>query len=500
MQQFTYILSTTFTPTGDIVIHLPDPNPNKAHEMRKLIWDYVWDGQETGGHYEGLRSISLVPGTGMLVNGDSKQHNLLPRFPSVDNGGLKRGFSAGAGAITHHHNFTWMVEHDLEAGDEFFVDYGPGWFQERGFADTSTPKKWDVDFLRQHGYCLDNVVPGASLLEGAGRGAFASRDIHAGTIIAPVPVIALSKGSLETMKERTDGTVVKSEQLLKNYCYGHPDSDLLLYPYSHGINLVNHHSTKSNVKLRWWNDSSPYFNRTLLELQQSSRLMFELVATNPIKKGDEIYMDYGDEWDNAWQNHMESWRPDPNNFHVSAETMNNNDDFHVLRTENEQQLQPYPQDVFTSCYYRYSDNNLLKPNQKRSMVVWKPTNGMISLRNLRPCRIIQRDPMTNFTSSNNQVSSHIYTVIVMNRPGLKESERIPKGHVHVVSHVPRNAIVFSEKVYTSDQHLPDAFRKEIGWGFISFAVEKLKELTTISLLAATFCTDQSLCYEEENRQ
>mmetsp|Transcript_26940 Transcript_26940/g.55013 ORF Transcript_26940/g.55013 Transcript_26940/m.55013 type:complete len:477 (-) Transcript_26940:231-1661(-) len=464
MQQFTYIPSTTFTPTGDIVIHLPDPNPNKAHEMRKLIWDYVWDGQETGGHYEGLRSISLVPGTGMLVNGDSKQHNLLPRFPSVDNGGLKRGFSAGAGAITHHHNFTWMVEHDLEAGDEFFVDYGPGWFQERGFADTSTPKKWDVDFLRQHGYCLDNVVPGASLLEGAGRGAFASRDIHAGTIIAPVPVIALSKGSLETMKERTDGTVVKSEQLLKNYCYGHPDSDLLLYPYSHGINLVNHHSTKSNVKLRWWNDSSPYFNRTLLELQQSSRLMFELVATNPIKKGDEIYMDYGDEWDNAWQNHMESWRPDPNNFHVSAETMNNNDDFHVLRTENEQQLQPYPQDVFTSCYYRYSDNNLLKPNQKRSMVVWKPTNGMISLRNLRPCRIIQRDPMTNFTSSNNQVSSHIYTVIVMNRPGLKESERIPKGHVHVVSHVPRNAIVFSEKVYTSDQHLPDAFRKEIGLG------------------------------------
>ena len=46
-------------------------------------------------------------------------------------------------------------------------------------------------------------------------------------------------------------------------------------------------------------------------------------------------------------------------------------------------------------------------------------------------------------------------------PGLGKEERIPRGAMHVVNHVPRHAIRFSDKLYTTDQHLPSAFRHEI---------------------------------------
>ena len=441
--------------------------------MRRLIWDYIWDGQETGGHYEGMRAMSVVPGMGMLVNGEAKRHNIIPHFPSVDDGGLKRGISPGAGAVTHHHNFTWLVGHDLVAGDELFLDYGPGWFRERGFVDTAPPKKWEVSHLRQTGYCLDNIAPGPSLVKGAARGGFATRDLEKGSIIAPVPVIALSSASLEMIKERTDGSTVTSTQLLKNYCFGHPDSKLLLYPYSHGINLVNHHSSIPNAKLQWWAGSILYFNKTLLELQQSSQLMLELVATRPIKNGEEIYLDYGNEWAKAWKDHVDSWQAEPDNRHISAESMNNRkEEYFILRTEKEQQSHPYPADVFTSCYYSYSDYSsknhhpLSTTNSAptRSITEWKPTSRVISLRNLRPCLVIRRDIARTNVNNNGDSSSQIYTVRVMNRVGLAESERIPKGHAHLVTHVPRHAIVFSDKIYTSDQHLLNSFRKEIGLG------------------------------------
>jgi hypothetical protein len=51
---------------------------------------------------------------------------------------------------------------------------------------------------------------------------------------------------------------------------------------------------------------------------------------------------------------------------------------------------------------------------------------------------------------------------MLNRPGLDKHERIPNNEIHIVTHVPRAAIRFSDKPGTTDQHLPGAFRHEIG--------------------------------------
>eukprot|EP00581_Thalassiosira_minuscula_P018826 CAMPEP_0183717570 /NCGR_PEP_ID=MMETSP0737-20130205/11159_1 /TAXON_ID=385413 /ORGANISM="Thalassiosira miniscula, Strain CCMP1093" /LENGTH=297 /DNA_ID=CAMNT_0025947043 /DNA_START=32 /DNA_END=921 /DNA_ORIENTATION=+ len=160
---------------GDIVIHIADPNPHKAHGMKRLVWDYVWDGQETGGHYEGMHVTSAISGFGSLANGLSEGAALIRGMPSVDDAGLIRGYSPGAGAASHHHDLLWQANRDLSAGDELYIEYGAGWFEERGFESELPHQKRDVSFLRDVGYCLDNIVPGPSLIEDAGRGAFANR-------------------------------------------------------------------------------------------------------------------------------------------------------------------------------------------------------------------------------------------------------------------------------------------------------------------------------------
>jgi len=455
---------------GDVIIHISDTNTQHAHKMKRLIWDYLWDGQESNGHYEGIsRVFTASTGMGTLCNsGTLNNHNLMhTQQQSVDDGGLTRGKSPGAGATTHHYNSTFILTRNVVAGEELLLQYGNGWLKERGLdGDSTPPQKKTPKELRETGYCLDNISSGQSLIKDAGRGAFSTRRLDEGTIIAPVPLIPLSRSSLEMIKERQDGFIVQSTQLLQNYCFGHTNSSLLLYPYSHHVNFINHNSISPNAKLRWWQESYSYFNRSLLELQQSScsQLMLELVATRPIDKGEEIYIDYGEEWESAWLEHVKSWHPRKMDLeHVSSQMMNKDDSYDILPTHGEQQQmsrKPYPTDVFTSCYYQYSPVKSNRPTGQssspiKSVIEWK--NEMIASRNLRPCIILDRDKATGD-------DKYLYTVQAMNRPTLDKKDRIPKGHVHIVTSVPRHAIVFSDKTYTTDQHLEGAFRKGMSLG------------------------------------
>jgi hypothetical protein len=443
---------------GDVVIQITDPNPHTAAGMRRLVWDYLWEGQLLAGHYEGFQRVySAVPGIGSLANGRTKGYNAVGGYPAVGNLGLDRVFSPGAGAFTHYENYTWTASKDLDAGDEIFISYGEHWMNERSLTD-GTAWKRDVSDLRQFGYCLDNIIPGTSLIEHAGRGAFASRDLEQDSIIAPVPLLSLSRSSLEILKERQDGTVEKATQLLLNYCYGHANSSTLLFPYSNGVNMVNHHSAKANVKLRWLEGSE------LIPHSLNAKYMLEMVALRDISKGEEIYLDYGSDWEEAWKTHVDNWRPDPVDVKHYAHKMNTDANFSVIRTLEEQETNPYPDSIFTSCYYKLEPNAIDKlKTTKQSVGTYNPS--MIAPRNLRPCLVIQRRelPASSSREGKEEHNAMAYTVHVLNRPTLDAAQRIPRGHRHFVN-VPRNAILFSEKTYTSDQHLVDAFRKEIGLG------------------------------------
>jgi hypothetical protein len=115
----------------DIVIQVPDLNPYHADALRVLLFDYAWQGEETGGQYEGQRVYSFIPGFGMLANGHRHMYNAAQHYGSrIDNAGITRDKFPGAGSSSHYHEFEFRATSDVVAGSEILIDYGPNWFDE----------------------------------------------------------------------------------------------------------------------------------------------------------------------------------------------------------------------------------------------------------------------------------------------------------------------------------------------------------------------------------
>jgi len=301
---------------GDIVIQVPDAN----QELQKYISPLAWNGQETGGQYEGFQTVhSLVPGLGMMsrtttmtTSSSTVPPTLLPFVPRVDEGGLTRFDFAGSGAITHYHNYTWFFRRPISTGDEIYIENSLRRISSSSSATersgvpstttTTTTKGPSLEFLYSNGYCLDNLRPGKSRLKEAGRGAFATREISTGGIVAPVPVLPLTTTSLQTGYKPS----LAQEQLLKNYCYGNINSTILLFPYGPIVNLINHFP-EYNVRLQWSEASKKYLTQPI-SMESPPPLLMELVATKPIREGDEIYLHYGREWEEHWYQHKKRWK------------------------------------------------------------------------------------------------------------------------------------------------------------------------------------------------
>jgi hypothetical protein len=98
------------------------------------------------------------------------------------------------------------------------------------------------------------------------------------------------------------------KQLLLNYCFGHRDTSLLLCPYGLFTALINHSHQKPNAKIvwsknlrhpEWLNEPHHKWHKT-----DHAGLSFDLVALRDIEEDEEILIDYGEEWERAWQEHV----------------------------------------------------------------------------------------------------------------------------------------------------------------------------------------------------
>ncbi len=226
------------------------------------------------------------------------------------------------------------------------------------------------------------------------------------------------------------------------------------------VNYINHDSMRTNVELRWSSSKQhDIHNPKQMTVDDVKRmrhagLMLEFVATKSIQHGDEIFLNYGQTWEDAWYDHVQSWTP-PVDFekdHTLVYPYLYENVTEVIRTNAEQQTLPYPESFFTSCYYNYQPNK--SKNAQPNAIRWNETKTTIHDEYLRPCMILDR-----FEYNNGLTQEHLYTVGIQNRFGLNKKQRV-KGR-HIVSHVPRHAIRFSSKIYTTDQHLEGAFRHEI---------------------------------------
>lgn len=78
--------------------------------------------------------------------------------------------------------------------------------------------------------------------------------------MAPAPLVHFADKSTLDMYNTTvnkKNRIVKNSkellttQLIRNYMFGHPNSSVVLLPYSSNVAFINHHSSEFNARLQW---------------------------------------------------------------------------------------------------------------------------------------------------------------------------------------------------------------------------------------------------------
>ena len=324
-----------------------------------------------------------------------------------------------------------------------------------------------LDYLQTRGACADNLVMRPSTIQGAGRGAFAKRALTKGDVVAPMPLVKLHSDVL-LMLDRDDHTgevdpdsEVVGAQLLMNYVLGHSNTDYVFYPYGIGVNLINHATygtdKTANVRLVWsekeYHDQS-YLSRPIQEIDNLFVHIMDVVALRDIQENEEIFLDYGSDFDAELKQHQSQFEPDPKAPPKAAVLNQKNE---VVRTLKEQQNEPYPKFVSTICYVDdtsskavdwVNDNNKPRMALPEDLAFLDP-DSPLKIFNVTwdateiECQIIHRD----------DDDSELYVVRL-----LLGDENEDKPYIF---DVPRWSLMFLDQEYQSPLHNPKAFRHYI---------------------------------------
>ena len=150
-----------------------------------------------------------------------------------------------------------------------------------------------------------------------GKGLFAKKDFRKGDLVVVSPVLLLPKEHIESISD--------SSTVLMNYCIASPASSTVMFPFAWGA-VANHappHRANLEVELFWWNkaEEEEKTSATLTEL--SSRLSAQLDlgyrATRDIARGEEMFFDYGEEWQEEWTYFLADTREWSGRLHDNAE-------------------------------------------------------------------------------------------------------------------------------------------------------------------------------------
>ena len=312
---------------------------------------------------------------------------------------------------------------------------------EIGSAKFHTPTSIrSPEWLESKGLCMDNLKEGISNIPQAGRGAFATRFLPKGSFVAPMPLMHECKVDAFLSGGKT--------QVLLNYCFGHKSSTITLCPYGPLASLINHNKVKANVEIRWststklYSDEWLHMNKEELCNMGHSSLLFDVVAIKDIQQGEEVYFNYGQEWDDAWAQHIKNWIQPPDAKEYKSASMLNKED--MIRTIDEQKDNPYPDNVLLECFFKAPEEW-----EEINDAYYQNYSGYESYLDLHNCQILKREHPTYDTTI------VLYTASVYYQPDNGEHYNV------TVRNIPRNSIKFSDASYTSDMYLDNAFRHKI---------------------------------------
>jgi hypothetical protein len=347
-------------------------------EAETALLQYLWSSSVTGGFHEADQVANVLPGIGSLANYHALFQNAVAggltydattegsstayhNFSFIASTAIKAGDEIFVGpAFSFDRQASWKdyptseeyirtqelvdglvelrekhprwtdiewidilhrVQHEmlLSEGDQRLKHMLPQTLDDLLLAKKKGAMKYqlkdrDLGWIQQHGYCLDNIRQGSSTVQNAARGAFATRSIPKGSLVAPAPLIVVNASAFDLGHRGPDNQTV---QLLGNYCFGtHSSKDqFLLCPLSQ-IVLMNHRPGKPNAGIRWGKPSGNRKDADINLLLKSASeiqdlykeagakvnapLMFDIYALHDINEGDEIFLDYTLQWSDAY--------------------------------------------------------------------------------------------------------------------------------------------------------------------------------------------------------
>eukprot|EP00531_Pseudo-nitzschia_arenysensis_P009432 CAMPEP_0116142152 /NCGR_PEP_ID=MMETSP0329-20121206/14755_1 /TAXON_ID=697910 /ORGANISM="Pseudo-nitzschia arenysensis, Strain B593" /LENGTH=762 /DNA_ID=CAMNT_0003637367 /DNA_START=124 /DNA_END=2409 /DNA_ORIENTATION=- len=362
----------------------------------------------------------------------------------------------------------------------------------------------DTNWIKSNGICLEHLLPKKSTLPDAGLGGFAQYGVPTGEIVVPTPVLQTVYKDILTLYERDVNVMEDPEQhklgkgLLYNYCFGRSDSSMLLCPLTSAM-LINHCSMRTkecgpdgpNAVVRWssgWDvDSHVWRNRTLEEIDAKFGriLSLEVVATRDIAPGEEVFIDYGVDWENAWKKHVEKWKPPEKPPHfVTVQDANEREEEPIMKnliSGNLREIVDHSH-IFLACQYftdkdvdysgskydgsglkitdwrLWDDETILRmfADDGESFEYGDPEEGYTTHGEYThwPCSVLKDEGDDKYTVRIHQTPlESTYT-----RRTLWDIYKFPR----ILTNYPRDSIRYFVKPEDQDHALPNAFRHHVG--------------------------------------
>ena len=182
-------------------------------------------------------------------------------------------------------------------------------------------------------------------------------------------------------------------------------------------------------------------------------LMLDLVATRPIDTGEELFLDYGTAWQNAWERHVQGWHPVPEaSLYTYANEIDRTQPFPTVSELHERaatastpESQTSARNLHTVCWTpNWARDEPYQPTKwTKPEFAWP--EGLVW------CNLLRR----RFNESTRE-----YEYDVSLNFHIMDPDRPDKAK-YIDTGVPQSAIYHVDKPYESDLHLPNAFRHSL---------------------------------------
>jgi hypothetical protein len=214
-------------------------------------------------------------------------------------------------------------------------------------------------------------------------------------------------------------------------------------------NFVNHNQTQANVRIQWSSSERGNHMPDLLERDVShldedkkAKLAMDMIALREIQPDEEIFLDYGDEWEAAWQEHVKNWEPvaGADDYLSAADLMND----HSLILPTVFDLIEHPRTVQSWCNTAFYGHWWKKDaeNGKLQDILRRGTGFTRGISDFMECDIVRH--------RTDEAGNVLYTAV----------QQELGSHSKMVD-VPRQAFRYTDTPLSTDMHLRNAFRHDI---------------------------------------